>query len=135
MRKRVQFETSGNCQVQQHFGLECDINHIVAKHKATGMVTHLARREPVYMDCPSMDYAQAVDVASRAQEGFASLPAKVRDRFKNDPFFLLQWLEDPANSVEAQELGLLPSQRPPERSSEGSAAGQVSKEDLGDESV
>lgn len=42
-----------------------------------------------------------------AKEDFMRLPAELRDRFNNDPGELVQFLEDPDNREECQEMGLI----------------------------
>jgi phage internal scaffolding protein len=107
--------------VQQNLKGECDINNIVAKHKATGIITHVKSQPPQYIDCPSVSYQEACNLVLQAEESFASLPAKLRDRFKNDPASFLSFMDDPANEAEARELGILPPQKPPVKHDEGRA--------------
>jgi len=92
---------------KQSFKQECDINHIMAKYLATGMIpagTSVGR----YGDfSAATDYLDAQLTIKNARDQFASLPAKVRERFNNDPFQMLEWIGDKDNLDEANELGLL----------------------------
>lgn len=63
---------------------------------------------PTYGDYSGvMDYKTSLDTVRAAAENFMSLPARVRDRFKNDPQSLLAFMADPANHDEAYSLGLV----------------------------
>ena len=59
-----------------------------------------------------VDYETVLQRVITAQESFDSLPAKVRDRFKNDPANLIEFLNDESNRDEAIKLGLI---NPPEK--------------------
>lgn len=101
---------------KQSFKEECDINNIVKRFEATGIVDHLNEkaREGVYTDLPdSMDYQQALEIGRKAQEAFASLPATIRATFQNDPAAFLAFVENPANQDKLIEMGLATDNRPP----------------------
>lgn len=94
---------------KQSFAQECDINQIIRKHDQTGLLSHVRADPGAFMDLPDqMDFQEALERVKRADEAFASLPADIRARFQNDPLFFLSFIGDPANAVEARELGLLP---------------------------
>ena len=59
-----------------------------------------------------IDYETALQRVITAQESFDSLPAKLRDRFQNDPANLIEFLNDESNRDEAVKLGLI---NPPEK--------------------
>lgn len=67
---------------------------------------------PVYADVSGVDFDQAQLVVAAAKSRFFSLPARVRDRFDNDPGSFLDFMDDPRNVQEAQELGLLRAPAP-----------------------
>ena len=68
------------------------------------------------------DYQSIMERVAIAQQRFDALPAKVRDRFHEDPAELIEFANDPANLQEAIDLGLLerpqqpqtPPEAPPE---------------------
>lgn len=92
---------------KQAFAEECDINSIMRRYETTGTVDHINRREPAYGDFTDVkSYHEAANVVIAAEAAFADLPAKVRDRFGNDPAKLMEFLQDPANQDEAIALGL-----------------------------
>lgn len=93
---------------QQHFKDECDVNNILRKYEATGLVTHVANGTPSYGDFSSvLEFQQAQNILIEAQDAFDALPASLRKRFDNDPAVMLEFIENPDNREEAEKLGLL----------------------------
>lgn len=85
---------------------ECDINNIMRKYHKTGLLPSRAG-EGLYVDASTLgDYHAACNQILAAEELFASLPSKVRSRFKNDPAELIAACSDPKNLPELVELGL-----------------------------
>lgn len=96
---------------KQSFADECDINKIMERYEKTGVMPE-GRHMYEFGDAISeYSYQESLNAVIHADEQFAQLPAKLRDRFGNDPVQLLKFLEDPANRDEAVELGLV--DRPP----------------------
>lgn len=94
-------------RTQQQFQGECDIN-VIAARLSSGQPVPLARNAGRYGDFASApDFQAAQDLILRARDQFMSLPAKVRERFGNDPAQLLAFVADKSNLVEAHKLGLL----------------------------
>jgi len=74
----------------------CDVNKIVSRFQRTGVLTHLARGVPQFLDVSEVgDYRTALENARAAEKYFMSLPAKVRAKFDNDPLRYLEVLQDP----------------------------------------
>lgn len=93
---------------KQGFVDECDINKIIKKASATGLVTHLQTKVAMYGDFTGLgDYHMAMCIVSAAEEMFNALPAEVRLRFNNDPAELMEFLNHPENREEGVKLGLL----------------------------
>lgn len=121
---------------KQSFRDECDINILMASYRRTGVLTHLAKGLPSYGDfTSSVDYHDACNQVLDAQLAFAELPSEIRTRFDNDPKKLLEFLEDPANREEGEQLGLfepedLPSQDSPAES--GAPEGERAPESVGE---
>lgn len=93
---------------KQEFREECDINHIMARYAQFGTLPVSNEQAPMYGDFT--DVATLMDahaVVQQASDLFAALPAKVRDRFANDPVRMVEFLNDPANRDEALKLGML----------------------------
>jgi len=100
----------------QSFKDECDINRILASYAVTGQLTHVNPRPPQWGDVEALDFQTAMQTVIDARANFDALPAKLRDRFANDPAKLLSFLRDPQNLSEAVELGLVvapPAPTPP----------------------
>lgn len=107
------------------FGLECedisladqsqadaaDINVIVRNFGVTGELPTNTRM-PLALDfVEAVDFQSAMNAIVEAERSFAAMPAKVRERFGNDPHRFIQFCDDPENKAEAERLGLV---RPPE---------------------
>ena len=107
--KYVQPEKIYHDRTKQSFMDECDITKIISQYRRTGIVTHLNRAQAVFEDVSEMgDYRQALQQVEYAQTLFMELPSKVRARFDNDPAAFLDFVTDPANLEEVQEMGLAP---------------------------
>lgn len=97
----------GKGRTHQSFKNECDINVIMKRAMATGVMP-VASRVAQYGDFSSVkDYQQSLDLVISAQDMFAAMPSHIRARFNNDPASLLQFVNDKANFDEAVKLGLI----------------------------
>lgn len=88
---------------------ECDIRGIIDRYKVTGQMPRVLSPE-LFGDVDVSkvgDYMDAMLLVQAAQEEFSALPAKIRDRFDNDPVKLMEFLNDPSKVDEAVELGLV----------------------------
>lgn len=92
----------------QNFKEECDINVIMRQFERTGMMNHERQFEGGYGDFTStpVDFQEACNIVLEAERMFATVPAKVRKRFDNDPAKFLRFVDDPANLDECRQLGL-----------------------------
>lgn len=96
-------------RAQQHHKDECDINVILERFGKTGQMP-VNTISGTYGDFSGVhDYHTALNAIIASEHEFAALPAKIRLRFANDPANLIQFLENPENKSEAQELGLISS--------------------------
>lgn len=106
-------------RVKQSFVAECDINNILKQYSATGQLKHVSAKaaQGAYLDLPDeMDFQSGLHLVEQGRQAFATLPAKTRDRFDNDPAQFLAFMANPENREEAVQLGLLtktPSPPPP----------------------
>lgn len=98
-------ENSG--RTQQHFKDECDVNNIMKKYEKTGVLPQL-QGTGLYGDYSDpVDFQEALNTVNQATEQFENLPAKVRERFDNDPRKFLEFTGDARNREELGEMGLL----------------------------
>ena len=100
---------------QQHFKDDVDINVMVKRFGiGDGAIPPAALNPRHFGDfTDAVDFREALDRTRAAQEHFDALPADLRDRFRNDPVRLFNWINDPKNDDEAVALGLLKRQEPP----------------------
>lgn len=101
----------GESLTQQHFKDETEINHIVRKY-LKGHPLPVTTKTAMFGDFPSMDFHEMKNAIADIDSQFAALPAKLRGRFKNDPYQLIRWMENPDNAKEAVKLGLIPANGP-----------------------
>jgi len=103
-RVGITFPPEGGAK--QSFKAECDINTIMARYAQTGILEHVSEAPGRYMDCIGADYQAAANFIASANSSFYGLPAKIRDRFDNNPALFLDAMDDPRFAQEAVELGL-----------------------------
>lgn len=110
-RKRLSQEEAekkrGEPIVKQEFRDEVNINTIAERAKM-GLPVRGPSQRPLYGDLPNpKTYSQAVQKIQNLTELMAAQPAKVRERFGNDPQQLLNFVMDKRNTREAVALGLI----------------------------
>lgn len=94
-------------RTKQSFKDECDINTIMRRYEQTGVLSHVSKRVPQYIDATGLEYQAAMQLVIDAGDMFNSLPSKVRERFHNDPAEMLAFIENDSHFDEAKALGLL----------------------------
>jgi len=114
LREKVTVDCSKHDRTHQSFKDECDINQVMERHRKTGIIRQTTQR-PMYGDFSNVgDYQEALNIKLVADQMFAELPSKVRNRFENNPQLFLTFCEDPANEAEAIELGIAAKPAPEE---------------------
>lgn len=94
-------------RTKQAFKDECDINTILKKFERTGILPG-SEKTPRYGDFSDMTtYQEALHIVQQANEQFAGLPARVRERFQNDPARFLDFTQDASNADEMAKMGLM----------------------------
>lgn len=94
-------------RTKQSFQEECDINTIVAKSIKAGQLP-LSSKQGIFADVSEFeDFQTAHEKVQYALDAFQQVPAKVRDRFGNDPQKFFSFCQDQKNLKELKELGLL----------------------------
>lgn len=96
---------------KQSFKDECDINNIVRRFEATGVIDHLNRAAEAghYTDLPGgLDLQEAYRQIHQAEAAFMALPANVRAEFDNDPVQFVEAFTNPSKEQQERfvELGL-----------------------------
>lgn len=93
-------------RTRSEFRDECDVNVIMKKYRATGLLPGDPARMKYgeFSDVP--DFMTAMNVVARANEAFAALPAHIRKRFGNDPAEFCNYVANPENIDEVRRLGL-----------------------------
>lgn len=92
----------------------CDINIILSRYQA-GDPTPLFQyaKEGFYGDTTEIpDHQEAMNRIVYAEQYFATLPLKIRERFQHQPAALLDFLANNENKQEAIQLGLIPDDTP-----------------------
>lgn len=111
LRVQIDFPSSeegSRSRTKPEFYKDCNINVIMKKYRRTGILGDpLSYREGVYGDFSSgQDFADRMRQVVDMQRLFASLPAHIRSRFKNDPQELVDFVVKPENDEECFKLGL-----------------------------
>lgn len=105
-RVRRQHPGGGESLTRQSDALETDVNAIVAKYRATGIVP-LAPGTARYGDFGSgLDYKTAVDRVRAAEADFWDLPVEIRNECDNDPAKFLDKVMNPVERDALKEKGL-----------------------------
>lgn len=114
---RVQLDCGDTMITKQSHKAECDIHNILRQYQRTGIIAHVQRARPSYLDLPDLsDFQTSLHVLREAEEAFAALPSRVRDHFANDPANFLAAFNDPKQAEQLRAFGLL---RPLEASGSG----------------
>lgn len=95
-------------RTKQEFKDQCDVNHIMARYESTGLISHLAKGHPQFLDVSEIpDYQAMLDRMIAVGDFFMGLPAKIRDHFDNDPSVMMEAIGDPERRDEMVDLGLV----------------------------
>lgn len=114
---RLQITFTEPSLTQTEFAEEADINFIMSKYTYDDIASYVASNPPStnYLDLSDpVDFQLNMDSINSANEAFADLPAKVRDRFNNNPLSFLEFVHDENNRDEMFHLGLLAEVSKPE---------------------
>lgn len=97
---------------QQQFKDECDINILFARYLETGEMPQIQQGLTYGNFEGIFDFQTAMNAVRTAEGLFTQLPARVKNRFDNDPQKLLEFMADPENRAEAEFLGLIDKKGP-----------------------
>lgn len=107
-RRRVAVSFPAETLTEQSHKHACDVNNIMARYTATGVMEHVRNFEPVYADMTEGDYHDAMNAVASAKSMFEDLPSTMRRHFGDDPARFLafcQESEDPAGELQALAEG------------------------------
>jgi len=100
-------------KVQQHHADSADVTKIVQRHmklpiaqRSAGIAPH-GNRQPIFGDFSGYDYHAMMNKVTQIDQVFMRLPSRVRNRFRNRPELVIQFISDPANAKEALKMGLI----------------------------
>lgn len=99
---------------QQQFKDDADINTIMRRYNQTGILGsgRPGLRSPQFMDCCTEDFHEMQNRLAAIKETFMALPAAFREKLRNDPAALVDFMADPANEAECIKLGLIDGPSP-----------------------
>lgn len=113
-RNRSQQPVGEKSMTQQNMAAETDINNIMAKYEKHQILTHINKYAGEYGDFSGVpDYREGLERIMAAEEMFQSLPAKIRDRFNNDPANFIEFATNGENLPELRKMGLAPPEAEP----------------------
>lgn len=99
---------------QQQFKDECDINVLFGRYLETGEIPQVISGLNYGNFEGVFDFQSAMNAVRTAEGLFSQLPARIKNRFDNDPQKLLEFLADPENREEAQFLKLINKPQEPD---------------------
>lgn len=112
LAKNYENETSRTKEGDQK---AADINNMMVSYQTQGVMPDFNQGEPHYGDYSNaVDYTTAMQRTRSAQSEFNLLPVGIRAKFKYDVAEMMEFVENPDNLAEAQELGILPAPEPGE---------------------
>lgn len=104
---RVRTPVVGTSLAKQSMADECDINNIMKQFDKTGLLAHVTTFNGDYAELPSeIDFHQAMTNLTEASAAFESLPAKIRNKFHNNPAEFLEFVHNDENEEALIDLGL-----------------------------
>lgn len=89
---------------QQHSKDEVDINKIMARYIKTGVIDHVAKYQPQYLENTDIDYHESQNIILKADRMFSELPSSVRREFNNDPAKFLEFVSDEENHEKLADM-------------------------------
>lgn len=107
--RRVQLICDDPSLTKQAFTKDSNIRTILGKYAKFGIDPSVTRPQAIFGDFSRTDFEQQLINVTKIKSEFETLNVKIRERFKNNPAELLEFLADKKNDPEAVELGLKPS--------------------------
>ena len=92
---------------------DADVNKIIKRYKDTGLKLDAAEFEGIYGDFDGIDYRQALDTITAADELFMRVPSHIRKHFDHDPGAFIDFATDDKNTQQMIDWGL--AIKPPQK--------------------
>lgn len=113
VEERAVHRSGGESRTKQSDALSSDVNAIMKRYVAHGVLPPSSGRRPRYGDFTSAtSYHEAMDRMLAAQEEFHRLPAAVRDACRNDLGVFVEACSTDEGRAQLRELGLDPAFEP-----------------------
>lgn len=94
-------------RTKQDYKEECDINSIMRRYEATGVISHVSELQPFYADVSAYgDLQEAYAIMDKAEQAFMALPSALREELGHDPRNLVGYINNPANREKCIEFGI-----------------------------
>lgn len=107
-RLRVSISFPENSEyTKQEFKEEADINILMSKYIATGILPNMNESAPQYLDVTGIEFQESMQFVAGAKSLFMEMPSAIRNRFQNDPAQFLDFCSNDKNRDEMAEMGLL----------------------------
>lgn len=106
-RNIVVTDATGPARTKQAFAEECDVNSIMQKYQKEGVITHVTKHQANYGFASSNDFRESVELMGKANDMFAELPSSTRKKFDGSVENFLDWVQDPENASQLDEMGAL----------------------------
>ena len=121
MTKRKRYQThfdqkdsASKSRTIQSQSADADINKILAKFRATGIINSLNEAELQFRDVSEFtDLKDALNQAKEAEAAFMRLPSKVREVFDHDPVVWLDTAHDADKRQALVDMGVIDAPTPP----------------------
>lgn len=99
---------TGETLTEQHHKDSCDVNNIIKRYEATGLIENMQTRTPRWEYASAQTFDEAARIVASANTQFEELPAHIRKKFGNSTETFLDALQDPEQLKTMQDLGFLP---------------------------
>lgn len=116
IRNKVGLDCSGDDLItEQSHAAEVNINAIVKKHGIDLIAKTNALLSPTFRfdDVTGNDFTEAMNILSKAQNTFDSMPSQIRKEFDNNPAKFLDFVQNPDNADKMVDMGLAHPPQPP----------------------
>lgn len=106
-RKPVVIKFPKKTMTKQSFKDSCNINKIMEKYAKSGQMPAINASDQKFEFASSISFTESMQIITDASQTFDGLPARMRQRFGNNPALFLEFVENPANRTEMGAMGLL----------------------------